>query len=234
MIRVELPYYSQRTAKIDMLVLHCLAFDAKQGIESFRQAEVSAHYLIDEHGKIFHLVDNEKCAWHAGKSYWQGRESLNKNSIGIELCSPTLGQRCYDKRQIYSLIRLCRCLMRRYHICSQNVVGHSDIAPTRKPDPGKSFPWQYLARHGICTWLNLKHAPLVSETDELKMLAKIGYDTTNLLAAKYAFCRHFMPQAVPEEKDIHRLLEQPYADNLLIDEAKFLDVLKAVYYQYQF
>lgn len=227
----ELPFFDERNAPIDTVILHCNAFNAEQAVESFRQAEVSAHYLIGLDGKVRQLVDDDKRAWHAGKSFWQGREGINHNSIGIEICNLSLGQSAYDKKQIRALIYLCRKLMKKYNIKPQNVLGHSDIAPTRKPDPGVCFPWRYLARHGIGRWYNLQNADKVTETDEVKMLKSIGYDVSDLTAAKWAFCRHWLPDEVPVDKDIMHLLDNPYNKSFDADEHKFMTVLKAVYWQ---
>lgn len=232
MINLNLPYFEERTEPIDTLVLHCLAYDVEKGIETFHQAGVSAHYMIGLNGRIYKLVDEDKCAWHAGKSFWRGRESLNKHSIGIEICSPTLGQAPYDRRQVASLVRLCRRLIRRYHIRPQNIVGHADVAPARKPDPGRAFPWAYLARRGIGLWYRPEDIGKDTGRTEAEMLAAIGYDISNLQAAEWAFCRHFLPEVVPVEADIAALIKNPYPQKDIADTDQFSNVLKAVYRRY--
>lgn len=228
----RLPFFDERNAPIDTIILHCNAFTAEQALESFRQAEVSAHYLIGLDGKVYNSVDDDKRAWHAGKSYWQGREGLNHNSIGIEVCNLTLGQSPYNQKQIMAVLALCKRLMKKYHIKPQNVLGHSDIAPTRKPDPGICFPWRYLARHGVGVWYNLRNADKVTEVDEQKMLAAIGYDVANLTAAKWAFCRHWLPEVVPIDNDVMHLLNNPYNQRFDAEKQKFSAVLRAVYMQF--
>ena len=228
----RLPFFDERNAPIDTIILHCNAFTAEQAFESFRQAEVSAHYLIGLDGKVYNSVDDDKRAWHAGKSYWQGREGLNHNSIGIEVCNLTLGQSPYNQKQIRAVLALCKRLMKKYHIKPQNVLGHSDIAPTRKPDPGICFPWRYLARHGVGVWYNLRNADKVTEVDEQKMLAAIGYDVANLTAAKWAFCRHWLPEVVPIDNNIMHLLNNPYNQRFDAEKQKFSAVLRAVYMQF--
>ena len=228
----RLPFFDERNAAIDTIIIHCNAFTAEQAVESFKQAEVSAHYLIGTDGKVYSLVDEDKRAWHAGKSYWRGREGLNHNSLGIEVCNLTLGQSPYNQKQVRAVLALCKKLMKKYHIKAQNVLGHSDIAPTRKPDPGICFPWRYLARHGIGVWYNLRNAEKVMETDEQKMLAAIGYDVSNLAAAKWAFCRHWLPEVVPMDSDVMHLLNNPYSPQFDVDEQNFSVVLKAVYWQF--
>lgn len=228
----RLPFFDERNAAIDTIIIHCNAFTAEQAVESFKQAEVSAHYLIGLDGKVYNLVAEDKRAWHAGKSFWQGREGLNHNSIGIEVCNLTLGQSPYSQPQIRAVLRLCKKLMKKYHIKPKNVLGHSDVAPTRKPDPGVCFPWRYLARHGIGVWYNLRDAEKVTEVDEQKMLASIGYDVSNLAAAKWAFCRHWLPEVVPSDNDVMHLLNNPYNPRFEADEQQFLAVLRAVYRQF--
>ena len=231
MRQIDLPYFDERNAKIDMIVIHCLAHDVKGAIESFHLHQVSSHYLIDENGKIYQFVDDDKRAWHAGKSFWQRKENLNHNSIGIELCSKSFGQEAYPPAQISALIRLCQRLKRKYHIKKERILGHSDIAPTRKADPGKAFPWRYLARHGLGVWYDLKNASKVEENDEKALLEAIGYDVSDLNAAKWAFIRHFMGDIVPADT-IKNLEEKPYPDQIDVPHDEFLSVLKAVCFEY--
>ena len=180
----DLPYYDQRNSKIDMIVIHCLAHNVQSALDAFHHNQVSSHYLIDEKGKIYRLVSEHKRAWHAGESFWQEQKNLNQNSIGIELCSPSLGQEPYPMRQISALIRLCKHLKRKYHIKKSRILGHSDIAPARKPDPGKAFPWKYLARHNLGVWYNLKNAKKIALKTPEELLQKIGYDTSHRSAAR--------------------------------------------------
>lgn len=229
MRRINLPYFDERCATIDMIVIHCLAHDAQSAIDSFHRHQVSSHYLIDENGKIYQLVDDKKRAWHAGVSFWKGQENLNHSSIGIELCSKSLGQESYPDSQISALIRLCQRLKRKYHIKKECILGHSDIAPTRKPDPGKAFPWYYLKRHGLGVWYKLKNASQIKENDVSKMLSTIGYDTSNIEAAKWAFMRHFMPQKILQDT-VQNLLSKPYPEDLKTGD-DFLIVLRAVYFE---
>ena len=230
MHQIDLPYFDERNAKIDMIVIHCLAHDVKGAIESFHLHQVSSHYLIDENGKIYQFVDDDKRAWHAGKSFWQRKENLNHNSIGIELCSKSFGQEAYPPAQISALIRLCQRLKRKYHIKKERILGHSDIAPTRKADPGKAFPWRYLARHGLGVWYDLKNAKKVEISDEKEFLSQIGYDISDLNAAKWAFIRHFMGDIVPVDT-IKNLEEKPYPDQIDVPHDEFLSILKAVAFE---
>ena len=116
-----------------------------------KSSEVSTHYLINRKGSITRLVDEKKTAWHAGKSKWKNSINLNNQSIGIELVNKghQFGYEKFSKKQITNLILLCKRLVKKYKIKKQNIVGHSDIAPLRKKDPGEKFPWFLLAKKKI-------------------------------------------------------------------------------------
>ncbi len=115
------------------------------------RSKVSCHYLINRSGKILKMVRDENIAWHAGKSMWGNYKNLNKNSIGIELVNKghRFGYQSFTRIQIKKLIQLCKYLRKKYGISKRNVLGHSDISPLRKIDPGEKFPWEYLSSKGI-------------------------------------------------------------------------------------
>lgn len=233
-IRQFLPYFDERPQQppeIKALVLHCSAYSAPDMIKVLEERELSSHYIIDTEGKIYQLVPEKKRAWHAGQSWWRGMHMLNQYSVGIELSSPDMGQSDYAAKQIRTLLKLSRQIIRHYQIPATNVVAHSDIAPTRKPDPGKSFPWQYLATKGVGLWYDLSDAAKVEENDVAKLLRCIGYDTNNLAAASYAFCRHFAPQAVSEIADIKSLEENVFPPDFVLPD-EYLSILKACAYRY--
>ena len=112
------------------------------------QSEVSCHYLIKSNGEIITMVPDSYIAWHAGKSLWKSCKSLNKNSIGIEITNPghEFNYKKFSKKQIISLLELSKFLIKKYKINPKNILGHSDVAPERKKDPGEKFPWEYLAK----------------------------------------------------------------------------------------
>ena len=151
------------------------------------QSQVSSHYLIKDNGEIICIVPDLYIAWHAGKSGWKEISSLNKNSIGIEITNPghRLGYKKFSKSQILSLIRLSKFLIKKYKINSKNILGHSDIAPERKKDPGEKFPWKHLSQKKIGYWHDLDKKLLIAnrmlKIDNLqkklflKNLFKIGY-----------------------------------------------------------
>ena len=228
---IYLPYFNERSAKIDSIIIHCLAYDAKGAIDSFKQNEVSPHYLIDEKGRIYRLVEDENRAWHAGVSFWKGRQNLNDCSIGIELCSKSFGQKPYPLRQMKALIRLCKRLKRKYHIKKERILGHSDVAPLRKADPRKAFDFSYLARHNLGVWYDVRNAAKVKENNAAKLLQTIGYDTSDFEAAKTAFVRHYMGKCV-EDDTLENLLQKPEKTPVRLDEEDFVKVLKAVAYQF--
>lgn len=136
--------------KIKYIIIHYTGMkNQKLAIKRLqsRVAKVSAHYLISKRGKIFQMVDDSNIAWHAGVSRWGGDINLNSKSIGIELVNN--GDETFPKIQIKSLSRLIKILKKKYRIKKENILGHSDIAPERKKDPGPLFPWNYLAKIGL-------------------------------------------------------------------------------------
>ena len=127
------------------------------------QSEVSSHYLIKKNGEIITMVPESYNAWHAGKSSWGNYKSLNKSSIGIEITNPghEFGYKKFTKKQIISILRLTRHLIKKYKINIKNILGHSDIAPERKKDPGEKFPWQYLSQNKVGLWHTIKKHELI-------------------------------------------------------------------------
>tara|TARA_B100001996_G_C18536683_1_gene545244 strand:+ start:14 stop:736 length:723 start_codon:yes stop_codon:yes gene_type:complete len=175
--------------------------------------KVSSHFLIGENGKIYRLVEDNKIAWHAGESCWGKFKNLNKNSIGIELVNKghRYGYSNFKKKQLSSLIKICKILINKYKIKKQNIVGHSDIAPLRKKDPGEKFPWIDLAKKKIGVWHNSRNEKLIKfrrakiskkyKINFFKNLVKIGYclkskKKTDLTKITKAFQRHFRKDLV--------------------------------------
>jgi len=151
------------------------------------QSEVSCHYLIKNNGEIISMVPESYIAWHAGKSSWGSYKSLNKNSIGIEITNPghEFNYRKFSKDQISSLLRLSKFLIKKYDISLKNILGHSDVAPERKKDPGEKFPWKYLSQRKVGFWHTIKKQELLknrkTKTTKIEKelfinnLFKIGY-----------------------------------------------------------
>ena len=182
-------------------------------------AEVSSHYVIEEDGRIFRLVEEHRRAAHAGISVWRGREMLNDSSIGIEIVNPghEWGYRAFPEPQLGAVRRLCQAIMRRHPIPPARVLGHSDIAPDRKQDPGELFPWRALAKDGIGIWphgvADLGEADPFEDgaalRDVRRDLRRIGYATAadgplddQLATVLRAFQRHWRPEAVHGRADI--------------------------------
>jgi len=173
------------------------------------EAKVSAHYLIDEDGRILRLVDESKRAWHAGVSCWQGRERLNDCSIGIEIVNPghEWGYRPFTEAQYRALEWLCPPLMSKFAIPPLRVLAHSDIAPDRKEDPGELFDWRRLAASGIGVWPDDGEGSPRSTDQALRQLHQIGYslpdpgDDRSTVCRLAAFQRRFRPERVDGELD---------------------------------
>jgi N-acetylmuramoyl-L-alanine amidase len=186
---------------IDMLVLHYTGMEtaaAALARLTDASAKVSAHYLIDDDGTRVRLVAESNRAWHAGVSYWRGATDINARSIGIELVNPghEFGYRAFTEPQMAALVELAGDIVRRHAIPAQNVVGHSDIAPRRKMDPGELFDWPRLARAGIGLWPADADVCDMDPDVSRDRLAAVGYETLDLFATIKAFQRHFRPARV--------------------------------------
>ena len=197
------------------------------------KSKVSSHYLIKRNGEIINLVPDLFEAWHAGVSSWKHFKSLNKNSIGIEITNPghQHGYKKFSKKQIFSLQKLLKILVKKYKIKKNNVLGHSDISPDRKKDPGEKFPWEMLAKNKLSFWHNLdqkkikkfREKNLISRIEEnlfLKNLYKIGYNNVKKFNSKknikyltLAFQRRFRQSLVNGKIDKECLL---ISKNLLL------------------
>lgn len=173
-----------------------------------RQAKVSAHYLIDEAGSIYRLVEEEHRAWHAGVSFWAGEKDVNSRSIGIELVNPghDLGYRDFPPEQMRALADLAAEILARHPIPARHVLGHSDVAPGRKRDPGERFDWAWLAGQGVGLWPAITPFDAGMKPDVLALqadLARYGYRVlqtgiygVETRAVVTAFQRHFRPARV--------------------------------------
>ena len=151
----------RKNSKIKILVIHYTGMQSER--ESIKRlcdpkSKVSSHFLINRQGNIYRLVDDNKVAWHAGKSKWQNFKNLNKYSIGIELVNKghKFGYEKFPNSQIRSLIKICKSLKKKYRIPRANFLGHSDIAPLRKIDPGEKFPWKELSYYKFGIWHKIK------------------------------------------------------------------------------
>ena len=197
MRRVPSPNHDARDRPVDILVVHYTGMtSAKKATEWLCDlaSKVSAHYLIDEAGDVVQMVDEERRAWHAGVSYWRGNTDVNGASIGIELANPghEFGYQPFPEAQVAALIDLATGIVARHGIGAGNVVGHSDVAPARKTDPGELFPWRRLAAAGLGVW---PEDGAADGGDLDAALAAIGYGGSGVARADLisAFQRRFRP-----------------------------------------
>lgn len=195
------PNFDERTLPVTMLVLHYTGMpDAQSAIDWLANPEskVSAHYVVTEDGQIVRMVDEAHRAWHAGKSYWRGITDVNSASIGIEIVNPghEWGYRPFPDEQVAAVIRLVHDIVTRHGITRGNIVGHSDIAPDRKQDPGEFFPWARLAKLRLALPRPTKNLldPLWSDSAFMLALERFGYDIKEPEAAVRAFQRRFRPE----------------------------------------
>ncbi|MEZ5749133.1 MAG: N-acetylmuramoyl-L-alanine amidase [Caenibius sp.] len=200
---VDSPNHNLRKLPVSMVVLHYTGMEsAAAALERMcdPQAEVSAHYMIDEDGTVCRLIDEARRAWHAGRSYWRGITDVNSASIGIELVNPghEFGYRPFTDRQMEALLPLLADIIQRHDIPRANVVGHSDIAPARKQDPGELFDWEALsARRLALPTPNILLGNLFPNDGAFFLgLERFGYDISDQQAAVTAFQRRWRPRRI--------------------------------------
>lgn len=221
MIKISSPNFDKRPKGVEpsIIVLHYTGMgSALEAMEALcdKTAKVSCHYFIDEDGSITQLVKDDKRAWHAGTSFWNGLTDVNAHSIGIELVNPghEYGYRPFTENQTLAVIEVCQDLIQKYNIPAYNIVGHSDVAPERKNDPGELFDWKRLAANGIGLWPEPTKADFAEAEEIIRndyalqhMLQDYGYSP---LAAYVdlvtAYHRHFCPEKFnagekPDEAD---------------------------------
>jgi len=222
----------RKTNQIKFLIFHYTGMKTeKAAIDRLTdiKSRVSAHYLIKQNGEIITLVPDLYTAWHAGKSVWKNYSSLNKDSIGIEIVNPghDINYKKFSKIQLAALVRLSKFLIKKYRINLKNILGHSDIAPERKKDPGEKFPWKLLSKKKIGYWHNLNQNELIKNRNLktsskeknlfLTNLFKIGYQKKFLYNSNFnhisfdqiiskAFQRRFRPEIVNGKIDQECLL----------------------------
>ena len=203
---------------IKFVIIHYTGMQSE--IESIKRLKnpkfkVSCHYLVNRKGTIIQMVEDKKIAWHAGKSKWNKYKDLNKNSLGIELVNKgeSLGYQNFTKKQVKNLIALCKKLKKKYEIRKENFLGHSDIAPLRKIDPGKKFPWKKLSKQNLGKWYKIRKLKVTSNNKKLenlffKNLKKLGFRYFNIKVRKSsdkkiitAFQQHYLPNNVTGKID---------------------------------
>ena len=202
--------------QIKFIIIHYTGMKSeKAAIEKLKkiQSEVSSHYLITQNGQIILMVPDLYVSWHAGKSMWKGESFLNSKSIGIEITNPghSFGYKNFTNKQIKSTVILIKHLVKKYKISKKHILGHADIAPNRKKDPGEKFPWEILSKNKIGIWHNLKQLELKKLRNDFankkkiieffENLKKIGYSIKPLSTTKKhfivkAFQRRYRPELI--------------------------------------
>jgi len=204
--------------QIKFVIIHYTGMQSE--IESLNRlknikSKVSCHYLINRKGKIIQMVQDENIAWHAGKSKWKKFTNLNNKSIGIELVNRghRFGYQNFTNAQIKQLIILCKKLKKKYRVKKENFLGHSDIAPLRKIDPGEKFPWEKLSKYNLGKWYPRRKTALKVKSKKLdkiffKNLKKLGYRYFNIERRNFkdrkiikSFQLHYLPKNVTGEID---------------------------------
>ena len=201
------------SSKVKYLIFHYTGMRSENAAIkrlTSKSSKVSCHYLIKKNGAIIKIVPDLYIAWHAGISSWKKDKSLNSNSIGIEISNPghDYKYKNFSQKQITSIIYLSKNLKKKYKIKKENILGHSDIAPLRKKDPGEKFPWKLLNKKKICLWHNLSEKnckklrgiKLNNYDNFFQLLFKFGYKSTNDNSEKIKiyknFQRRFRPQLI--------------------------------------
>lgn len=217
LIEAPSPNFDPRTVTPSIVVLHYTGMKTgEEAIARLRdpEARVSSHYVVEEDGRVFRLVPEERRAWHAGASFWRGRRNINGDSIGIEIVNPghEWGYRPFPDAQVAAVIELLADIRTRWTIEDRDIVGHSDVAPARKEDPGELFPWKQLAEAGHGLWAEATAAPgePIGEGEEGAAVfalqagfTRLGYDLppsgrfdADTTAVVRAFQRHWRPEQV--------------------------------------
>jgi N-acetylmuramoyl-L-alanine amidase len=221
------PNHDARKRPVSMIVLHYTdMLSAEEAITRLcdPEARVSCHYLVSRSGEVVRMVPEERRAWHAGRSYWRGITDVNDDAVGIELDNPghLNGYEPFPDAQIDALIPLVSDIMLRHRITRGNVVGHSDVAPARKRDPGELFPWSKLARLRLALPRPTQNLmdPHWTDAGFLLALERFGYDVSDKMAAVVAFQRRFRPELIDGEIDgecrsilLALLLPKPMGDD---------------------
>ena len=195
-MRINILHSANHSAKsrpksiIKFIVIHYTGMQSERACIrrlTSKSKKVSTHYLINRKGNVTRMVDEKKTAWHAGKSKWKNFTNLNDQSIGIELVNKghQFGYEKFSKKQISNLTLLCKRLIKKYKIKKQNIVGHSDIAPLRKKDPGENFPWFLLSKKKIGYWHNVSKKNIKNQNSNKNVIRRIFFNNLYKIGYRY-------------------------------------------------
>ena len=205
-------YIKKRSiSKVKYLIFHYTGMKSENGAIrklTDKNSKVSCHYFIKKNGEIVKMVPDLYIAWHAGISSWKKDKFLNSKSIGVEVSNPghEHGYKHFNTKQVKSIIKLSKTLKKRYNIKNENILGHSDISPLRKKDPGEKFPWKILYKKKLCQWHNInernckkfRKIKLDNKINFYKLLFKFGYKPTNNFYEKIKIYKNFQRRFRPE------------------------------------
>ena len=205
-------YLKKRSiSKVKYLIFHYTGMKSENAAIrklTDKNSKVSCHYFIKKNGEIVKMVPDLYIAWHAGISSWKKDKFLNSKSIGVEVSNPghEHGYKHFNTKQVKSIIKLSKTLKKRYKIKKENILGHSDIAPLRKKDPGEKFPWKILYKKKLCQWHNIsernckkfRKIELDNKINFYKLLFKFGYKFTNNSSDKIKILKNFQRRFRPE------------------------------------
>ena len=182
-----------------------------------KKSQVSTHYLIGKTGVIIRMVDEKNTAWHAGKSRWKNLTNLNESSIGIELSNKghQFGYENFSKKQISKLTLLCKHLIKKYKIKKTNILGHSDIAPLRKKDPGEKFPWHFLAKKKIGYWHNINKKNIKNKKLSKSVVRNIFFNNLHKIGYRYFNKKKLSKNDSKVIKAFQRRFRQDKVDGLI-------------------
>ena len=222
---------------IKFIVIHYTGMQSERACIkrlSSKKSQVSTHYLINREGKITRMVDEKNAAWHAGKSKWKNFINLNDQSIGIELVNKghQYGYENFSKKQISKLILLCKSLIKKYKIKKTNILGHSDIAPLRKKDPGEKFPWYFLSKQKIGYWHGINKKNVNNQNLSKNELRKIFFNNLYKIGYRYFNKKKLSKSDLKVIKVFQRRFRQDKVNGLIDQECLQISHYLASYLKY--
>lgn len=206
--RIVSKSFKKRVEPVDTLVLHYTAVGQDQALKTLREGPVSVHYVLTEDGTVHKILENNEVGYHAGVSFWRGKTAVNERSIGVEIINLDGNVHEYPAAQITALIELCQLILAENPgIKARNVVGHSDVSPKRKVDPGRLFPWKQLAEAGIGLWpFGSEPASIPIRVEIQKLLEACGYAAPHHYGVKSGGGFAYMPDPAVKPEGVARVV----------------------------